>query len=174
MLLRGQDIVDTEQWRDGRPAKAPLPTSEQLAFISASRRGALQRQRYWIGGSTIVAVVTIVLATFAVLSANEAERGRDPAQLALRQATEATNTMVFGLPQQFRDLNVPVTVTRNILAQAENLTTTLVGLGDVKGGSGDLDGAKLALSESLVIRRRLLSEHPNAAQQLRDVASVLQ
>ncbi|WP_416899212.1 MAG: toll/interleukin-1 receptor domain-containing protein [Minwuia sp.] len=80
LLLRGQDIADAERWRDDRPREAPVLTERQSAFIAESRRQALRRQRWWIGGSFGVAAATLALAAVAAWQSIEADRQRDVAQ----------------------------------------------------------------------------------------------
>lgn len=88
LLLRGQDILDAERWRDMRPAKAPDVTGEHSAFVSESRHGASRRQRYWIVGSLSVTIATAVLAIFAYFQSIEAERQRDVAEIERIRAEE--------------------------------------------------------------------------------------
>ena len=88
LLLRGQDILDAERWRDMRPAKAPDVTAEHSAFVSQSRHGASRRQRYWIVGSLSVSVATAALAVFAYFQSIEAERQRDVAETERIRAEE--------------------------------------------------------------------------------------
>lgn len=80
LLLRGQDISDAERWRDERPAEAPVLTEAQSGFIAESRRQAIRRQRWWIGGSFAVAAATLALAVVAVWQGLEADRQRDTAE----------------------------------------------------------------------------------------------
>jgi WD40 repeat protein len=71
-LLRGQQLTAAERWRDARPKGAPPATDEQLAFISASRRGATQRQRWAIGGAIAAAAIAFALAGLAYTQRNQA------------------------------------------------------------------------------------------------------
>ena len=80
LLLRGEDIADTENWRDGRPKDAPAVTPLQAAFIGESRRAATRRQRGWIGGSLGVAVAAVALAVFAYFQSVEADNQRAEAE----------------------------------------------------------------------------------------------
>ncbi len=81
LLLRGEDIDAAERWRDGRPAGAPEPTADHRRFIDASRRAATRRQRWWIGGASLVAAGATALAAVAVVQSVEADRQRDAALL---------------------------------------------------------------------------------------------
>lgn len=76
LLLRGQDIADSEGWRDGRPPDAPAVTAAQAGLIAESRRAAGRRQRNWITGALGVSVATAGLAVFAWFQSVEADRQR--------------------------------------------------------------------------------------------------
>lgn len=76
LLLRGQDIIDAERWRDERPKEAPAVTPLQAEFITASRRDAVRRQRRTVGVSIAMAVFSIGLAALAYLQSIEADRQR--------------------------------------------------------------------------------------------------
>ncbi len=65
-LIRGRNIDDAEAWRDKRPERAPGITDAQLAYIAESRKAATGRQRWWIGGSLIIAAITTGLAIYAL------------------------------------------------------------------------------------------------------------
>ncbi len=71
-LLRGQDIVDAEKWRDGRPPDAPSVTQFQAVLISESRSAASRRQRLLIGGSLTAAFFAIGLSVFAFFAQKRA------------------------------------------------------------------------------------------------------
>ncbi|WP_417519909.1 toll/interleukin-1 receptor domain-containing protein [Minwuia sp.] len=88
LLLRGQDIADAERWRDGRPREAPVLTEAQSGFIAESRRQALRRQRWWIGGSFGVAAATLALAAVAVWQGQEADRQRAVAEANAERAEQ--------------------------------------------------------------------------------------
>jgi hypothetical protein len=93
LLLRGASISEAEHWRDTRPGTAPQLTETQSAFIAASRRGATNRQRGWIAGSLVVAVVAIGLSAYAFLQQQAAEASRKEtvtvlATSDLRQGTQ--------------------------------------------------------------------------------------
>lgn len=86
LLLRGQDIADAETWRDSRPKDSPDITQGHTALIRESRRAAQARQRGWIAGSLLVALVTAGLSVFAIIQSVEADRQRAEAEV---QRTEA-------------------------------------------------------------------------------------
>jgi hypothetical protein len=97
LLLRGASIAEAEAWRDSRPATAPQLTETQSAFIAASRRGAINRQRGWVAGSLAIAVVAIGLSVFAFLQQQAAETSRREtatvlATSDLRQGTQLAGT----------------------------------------------------------------------------------
>ena len=65
LLLRGQDIRDAEVWRDERPAKAPIITTLQAAFVAASRLAAGRRQKLFAGASLAGLLIAVGLAGMA-------------------------------------------------------------------------------------------------------------
>lgn len=85
-LLRGQDIVDAEMWRERRPDDAPAITTVQAAFVGESRRADNRRQRTWIGGSLAIAAGASALAVFAYFQSMEADRQRGVAEEAAAEA----------------------------------------------------------------------------------------
>jgi WD40 repeat protein len=72
LLLRGAALSGAERWKDNRPAKAPAPAPEVLDLILSSRQAATRTHRRWIGGSLLVAIGALILATFAFLQRNQA------------------------------------------------------------------------------------------------------
>ena len=124
--LRGADLEAAERWLDRRPADANAPTDLHQDFIRASRRAATARQRYWVGGSLIVAIVAIALAAFAEISRREAQAQRDRAERTLTLATGTANSLVFDLAQKFRDVvGVPASTIKDILDRARQLQEQL-------------------------------------------------
>ncbi|MEM6624661.1 MAG: toll/interleukin-1 receptor domain-containing protein [Pseudomonadota bacterium] len=79
-LLRGQDIIDAERWRDNRPAEAPAVTQHQATLISDSRAAGGRRQRNVVLGACAAAAVGSALAVLAYLQSVEADTQRDIAQ----------------------------------------------------------------------------------------------
>lgn len=86
LLLRGQEIVDAEAWRDGRPKDSPEITAGQTALITASRKATAGRLRNWIIGSVAVAASAAVLAVFAYFQSVEADRQRIAAEANAEEA----------------------------------------------------------------------------------------
>src|SRR5262249_40926925 len=72
LLLRGAALSGAELWKDSRPAKAPAPAPEVLDLILASRQAATKRQRWWIGGSLLVAFGAIFLTVITFSQRNSA------------------------------------------------------------------------------------------------------
>lgn len=78
LLLRGAGLKNAEAWSTIQPKAAPPPASEVLELILASRRAAVRRQRWTIGGALTVAAVALGLMALAiwqrsVAQANEAQ-----------------------------------------------------------------------------------------------------
>lgn len=78
-LLRGQALESAERWAQRRPASAPAPSSEHLAFISASQSAAKRRARQWRTGISTVAIGALALAGLAFWQRQEAKAQRDEA-----------------------------------------------------------------------------------------------
>lgn len=111
-LLRGRDLSGAEAWLASPPPKAPVPTVLHHAYIQDSRRAAVQRQRYWLGGSLAVAGTTALLAVFAYLQTKEAERRLD---LALATA----NGFVESAAKFANDPRVPRSTAVPLIGEAE-------------------------------------------------------
>ena len=68
-LLRGAELKSAEAWLASRPEDAdPAPTPLQREYLLASREAAARRLRLLVGASLVVAVVSIGLLTFALIS----------------------------------------------------------------------------------------------------------
>ncbi len=85
-LLRGRALRDAEEWRDGRPERAPAPGSDTLDLILQSRRAATRTLRVLVAIAGVAVVVTLGLAATALLQANEARNQRDVARTAQQEA----------------------------------------------------------------------------------------
>lgn len=88
-VLRGAALEAAEQWLRLQPKAAPQPTAQQREFISFSRSDATQRQRYWIFGSSLAAVVAIILAGLAFWQKLQADEQRAAAESNREQAVTA-------------------------------------------------------------------------------------
>jgi WD40 repeat protein len=84
LLLRGAGLKNAEAWSTVHPKAAPPPASEVLELILASRRAAVRRQRWTIGGSLGFALVASILAALAFWQSRES-RSRELAALAGNQ-----------------------------------------------------------------------------------------
>jgi hypothetical protein len=84
--LRGADLEAAERWLDRRPADTNAPTDLHQDFVRASRRAATTRQRYWVGGSLVVAFIAIALAGFAEINRRDAQAQRVAAETARAEA----------------------------------------------------------------------------------------
>jgi hypothetical protein len=72
-LLRGAELKSAEGWLAASPEAAdPAPTQLQHEYLLASREAAGRRQRLWVGASLAVAVVSIGLLIFALISRGQA------------------------------------------------------------------------------------------------------
>ncbi len=76
-LLRGSELKAAEGWLAASPEDAdPAPTLLQREYLLASREGAARRQRVLAGGSLAVALVSIGLLVFALISRQQAVSAR--------------------------------------------------------------------------------------------------
>lgn len=72
-LLRGAELRSAEGWLAASPEDAdPAPTQLQREYLLASRNAAARRQRLLVGASLAVAVVSIGLLIFALISRGQA------------------------------------------------------------------------------------------------------
>lgn len=96
LLLRGPALKNAETWSTRQPKAAPPPASEVLELILASRRGAVQRQRWAVGGALAVATIALGLAGFASIQWLRAEKELRAAT-AQRLAAQARAALVASL-----------------------------------------------------------------------------
>jgi WD40 repeat protein len=72
-LLRGAELAAAEQWLAASPEGAdPAPLSLQREYLLASRTAAARRQRMLVGASMAVALVSVGLLVFALISRGQA------------------------------------------------------------------------------------------------------
>ena len=103
LLLPGGALDAAERWKDGRPAKAPLPAQEVLDLLLASRRAATRRQRWWTGGSIAVTVFALALAGYAYVQRDTAISQRNDAEYQ-RRLTQVLREQTRKRSQAFRQL----------------------------------------------------------------------
>ncbi len=76
-LLRGSELKSAEEWLAASPEDAdPAPTQLQREYLLASRNASARRQRALMAGSLVVAVVSIGLLIFALISRGQAISSR--------------------------------------------------------------------------------------------------
>jgi len=85
-VLRGQDLMDGEQFIAGAANKSPVPTTLQSEYILASRKDANRRQRLTLTGVTIALVISIALGAIALWQRGIA---KDNENTAITNAQEA-------------------------------------------------------------------------------------
>ena len=79
-LLRGSELNAAESWLASSPEDAdPAPTQLQREYLLASRQAAARRQRALVGASLAVAVISIGLVVFALISRSDAVSARTQA-----------------------------------------------------------------------------------------------
>jgi len=79
-LLRGSELKAAEAWLATVPEDAdPAPTSLQRQYLLASREASVRRQRALVGGSLAVAVLSVGLLIFALISRGQAVTAKDVA-----------------------------------------------------------------------------------------------
>jgi WD40 repeat protein len=85
-LLRGSDLRAAEQWLDDQAGHDEAPTTDQITYITASRRAAARRQRSLLAGVAVALLVTAALAIAAVV---QRQRAIDREKTARAQARAA-------------------------------------------------------------------------------------
>jgi WD40 repeat protein len=94
LLLRPPLLEEAERWIASHPADAPEPTDLTKTFLTESRRAETRRQRLLFGASLVVALVAVVLATWAEVNRREAEQQRVE---AVRQRNQALRSQSYFL-----------------------------------------------------------------------------
>src|SRR3954469_3260213 len=79
-LLRGSELREAEAWLTQGQGRDPAPTERHAAWIAASRAAAARRQRRLTAGAAIVALASIALLLFALVSRSQAQHQRAVAQ----------------------------------------------------------------------------------------------
>ncbi len=189
--LRGKELQQAEQWLASQPKEAPAPTGLHRRYIYESRKTATKRSQMTVAASLVAVLIVGILSVFAWTQRNAAIEGERRAEAALRSATQAANTLVFGLAQQFKDSSVPGSVIESILDKARDLqdklganfpndpelqrsqAAALYELGEVYMRVKSLKEAKSAYERSLVISRMLVAFDANNTLWQRDVSMSL-
>lgn len=115
LIQRGVPLAEAEKLAADFADELP---PEFIAYVNTSRRQARLRQRL-VAGAAVFFFVLAVAATGAGVWAFREQRH---AQTALADATEAANSLVFNLAQQFRDKpGVPIALIKDILDRAQAL-----------------------------------------------------
>ena len=80
-LLRGSELAAAESWLAGAALTAdPAPNPLQREFLLAGRRAVARRQWMLVAASVVVAVVSVALLIFALISRGEAVRAETTAR----------------------------------------------------------------------------------------------
>ena len=88
-LLRGAELKSAEAWlAAARDDVEPAPTQLQREYLLASREAAARRQRVLVGASLAVAVVSIGLLVFALISRGQAISAQAVAQCSRARRAE--------------------------------------------------------------------------------------
>jgi WD40 repeat protein len=88
-LLRGSDLRAAESWLDDQAGHDEAPTTDQVTFITASRRAAARRQRGLLAGVGVALLITVALAVLAVVQRQRAIDREQAMRTALAQAHAA-------------------------------------------------------------------------------------
>jgi WD40 repeat protein len=87
-LLRGSELAAADAWLAGvRDAAEPAPTALQREYIYASRTASSRRQRMLVAGSITIAVISLALVVFALISRSQAVRAQSKATSEAVQST---------------------------------------------------------------------------------------
>ncbi len=144
------------------------------AAAEARRRRETSAQRRRVAALSGGLVVALGLAGLAGWQWRDASRQRDKAEQALTSATEAANTMVFGLAQKFSDNGrIPVDVARDILDQATKLQERLNALGPPNPALRRSQATALSQKVNTLLAQGLTLDALAAARQSRDIMQSL-
>src|SRR5262249_17331738 len=87
-LLRGSELAAADAWLAGvGDAAEPAPTALQREYIYASRTASSRRQRMLVAGSITIAVISLALVVFALISRSQAVRAQSKATTEAVQST---------------------------------------------------------------------------------------
>ncbi len=92
-LLRGSELASAERWLAAGAGKAPGATALEQEYLLAARLVASRRQRLLVGISVVVAVVSVALVVFALISRGQAVTSQTVAksgELAAESQNELT------------------------------------------------------------------------------------
>src|SRR5258708_22634673 len=81
-LLRGKELAEAEQWLAEGAEKQPSPTALQMRYITASRRGAVRRQRALIGGLSVFLAIAVTLAALASIQTVRVSQSNDQLRIS--------------------------------------------------------------------------------------------
>ncbi len=123
--LRGNDLVDGEQFISVGSSKDPEPTPLQGEYILASRKDANRRQRLTLIGVTAALVVSVALGVVAIFQWQAAVAAKAVAvaaeAVAVEQRDRAEVAEVTAEKQRdIADLNAKMSFARELSAQAKN------------------------------------------------------
>jgi WD40 repeat protein len=93
-LLRGSELTAAESWLTGAAGKEPEPNALQREYVASSRLAATRRQRWVAGASVGVALVSLGLLVFALLSRSQAIHARNTARSQALAADSQTQLAV--------------------------------------------------------------------------------
>jgi WD40 repeat protein len=102
LLLRSPALEEAERWIASRPHGAPEPTDLHQDFIRTSRREAIARRRYWVGGLSFLVIAGLALRAIQLraTSAREAEvfLSQARAMFETGYCDQALRLAIAGLP----------------------------------------------------------------------------
>ena len=185
-LLRDPDLEHVLAWRDRERSNANWgyryhPGFEQaMAFLERSRlaREVEQRQRQsarrhmQLASSAITAVIAIVAVVAlwqwrkANIESEQAQKMRDRAEVALNDATEIANSLVFDLGQDSSIQALPSNVLNRLLDKAIDGYTQVIGLNPSESaynGRGAAYAAEAQLDNAITDYTEAIRLNPNDA-----------
>jgi WD40 repeat protein len=127
-LLRGADLSAAEQWLAAGTGRDPGPTALESEYVLAARAAAARRQRNLVAASVGVAIVSIALLVFALISRSDAIHARDSARAqALTSDAERLGAEALSDPSVDHSLLLAVNAVKlqNRFETRSDLLTTL-------------------------------------------------
>ena len=153
-----------------------------------SERERRRKQRNWIAGLSVIALMLAGLAMWAEVNRREAVAQREEAERNFEVAKEGANSLIFDIAQAMRDQQgMRAETVRKILGTAEQVMAKLVAKSDGKldllrlqgvmlnefaqtyADQGDTSAQEEAARKALAIAERVAKADPGTAEWQRDL-----
>ncbi|MGH2941218.1 MAG: TIR domain-containing protein [Solirubrobacteraceae bacterium] len=151
-LLRGSDLSSAEAWLAHQGEHAERATSEQAAYIVASRQATTRRQRITLTGVLGALAIATVLAVYALIQRSAAE---ERARVATSRELAASALATLPRDPELATLLADAGARKVATTEAEDALRRTLGDSHVtltlRGHRGPVDSALFADRERLII-----------------------